>query len=99
MVLDPSAIFRVFVMAPKFHIGAFTLLIVTNHETPQEIVKRLMFKSVLRSGDAKRDMIQARKGPRITHPTRQKGYDRGRFLAVCGQGSPVTERDFHIRGW
>ena len=68
----------VFIDLPELHLRAFALVVITDHELPEQIVERLMLESILRRGDSKRDVIRPRKSPRVTNPARQKRDDRRR---------------------
>src|ERR1041385_4023999 len=81
---------------PELHFAAITLLVVTDHELPQQIIQWFVLERVLCRGDAERDVIRTWKGPRITDPARQES-DRCRSDAVGRQGGAVTKGDLHVR--
>jgi hypothetical protein len=43
--LNTRALWRVRFRWPEFHYSAFALLVVTNHELPEQIVERFMSKA------------------------------------------------------
>src|SRR5215213_7577337 len=87
-------------MFPEIHFPAITLLVITEHEQPQQIVERFVLESVLCGGDAERDVIGTWKGPRVTDPAGQES-DRCRSDVVRGQRCAITKSDFHVcrRQW
>src|SRR6185369_9256030 len=91
---------RVRLVIPEFYRSAFALLVVADHELPQQIVERFVFESVLCGGDAERNVIGTRKCPRVTHPTRQE-RDRCRCDTFCRKWCAITKSHFHIgrRQW
>src|ERR1041384_7297139 len=100
---------------PKSHLdpvatapGSDTLVI-TDHKIPQQPVQGIMIECVLRSRDTERDMVDAWKGPRVSHPLRKKSYYGGRFVRGAGslavglltltQWRAITKRDLHLSRW
>src|SRR6266705_2248353 len=57
-----------------------------------------MIERVLRRRDAKRNMIDARKRPRVANPVREKSDYRRRFT-VDRKRRAISERDFHLGRW
>src|SRR5215208_6282915 len=96
MIVDACSLGRVRLCVPEIYVSAVTLLVVTDHEAPQQIVKRFVFERILRSGDAERNVVGARKGPRVTNPAWQEGHNC-RSEVVGGQGRTITKCDFHFR--
>src|SRR6185369_10346483 len=96
MFLDISSFRSVRLVIPEFYRPAFALFVVADHESPQQIVERFVFESVLRGGDAERDVIGTRKGPRVTDPAGQES-NRCRRDVVCRQRCAITKSHFHIR--
>src|SRR6185503_1324135 len=80
---------------PELYLLTFALLVVTDHELPEQIVQRLMLECILCGRDTKRDMIRARKRPRVANPSGQKRHHCRRNV-VSGQRSAITKSHFHI---
>src|SRR6476619_4057354 len=81
---------------PQSRSRVFSLSVIASHEVPKEIVEWLVFECILRRGYSKRDVIQTRKRPCVTHPTRQECDDSWR-IDVCGQRGSISKGDFHLR--
>ncbi len=88
MLANVRRLWRICFDLPELNFRAFALLVVTNHESPEQIVEWFVFESILRRGDAKRNVIRTRKRPRVTNPARQKRDDRRRRCR-----SPAAARD------
>src|SRR4051812_6570350 len=83
---------------PEVYLPPLALLVVTDHEMPQQIVEWFVLERVLCGSDAERDVIGTRKCPRVTDPARQES-NRCRRDIVCRQWRAITKRDFHVRRW
>src|SRR5207302_6256078 len=58
---------------PQLHLSQVTNLrhvVIAHHEIPQQSVQCIMIECVLRSRDTERDVVDARKGPRVSNPLR-----------------------------
>src|SRR4030095_16521108 len=69
-----------FAFFPKPHLDPVAIptrrdsdtLVVTHHEIPKQFVESFVIKSILGCRYAKRNVIDARERPRVSHPLRKK---------------------------
>src|SRR5260370_10330793 len=73
-------------------------LVIRDHESPHQRIQRIVIEGILRRRDAKRNVIDPRKRPRVTNPFGKKSDHGGRFT-INRKRRAISERDFHLGRW